>query len=122
VRIRLLGVAEPEDDQAKALLDQELQSQVGKSLLVRLDLPRRRGPDGAVQAYLWLSERQMLNQMLVQEGWALANDSEPFIYQGTFAAGQQEARQKRAGIWSLNAEPPTHHGGHRRRAAGLSAE
>jgi endonuclease YncB( thermonuclease family) len=121
VRIRLLGVAEPGDDQAKALLDQELQRQIGQSLLVRLDEPRRRDADGAVQAYLWLSEQQMLNQMLVQEGWALADDSEPFIYQGAFAAAQREGRQKRAGIWSLT-EPPhvSHRAAHRHRSWGTT--
>jgi len=123
VSVHLLGVAEPDDDMAQALLDQELQSQIGKSLLVRLDLPRRRDPDGTVQAYLWLSEQQMLNQMLVQEGWALADESEPYVFEGAFVLAQRQARQRHAGLWSLNGPPPAHHRAtHRQHPSALTTQ
>ena len=124
VLIRLLGVAEPDDELAQTLLDQQLNSETGNSLLVRLDLPRRRDPDGAVQAYLWLSPRQMLNQNLVQEGWALADESEPYVFEGAFALAERQARQHHAGVWSLTAPPPPkqHRAAHRQRASGVTSD
>lgn len=54
---------------------------------------------GRLLRYVWLNE-QMVNQVLVEQGYAYAVSYPPDVkYQDSLQAAQQEAQEQRAGLW-----------------------
>lgn len=72
---------------------------------VRLGLLASRSPTstrdkyGRLLAYIYLEDRQMLNRVLVEQGFAYADPRFPHPHKEEFQALQDQARRERRGLW-----------------------
>ncbi|MFN3927297.1 MAG: thermonuclease family protein [Pseudanabaenaceae cyanobacterium] len=101
--VRLIGVRAPSPDQApfggeaRARLEQLLPK--GATALVQTDL-QQRSDDDQLLAYVWSGE-QMVNQVLIAEGYTLANVTPPNVqYKELLNNAQSRARLLELGIWN----------------------
>ncbi|MBN1844530.1 MAG: thermonuclease family protein [Sedimentisphaerales bacterium] len=71
-----------------------------RPVTVRLE-PQRgsRGRYGRLLAYLYLSDGSMLNEELIRQGYAYADDRFEHIHRERFRELQHAARQARRGLW-----------------------
>lgn len=114
VRIRLIGVDAPEQDQqpfgtaASAGLASFLP--IGSTVDLEPDVEARDRYD-RVLAYVWL-EGRMLNWLMVRHGWAVPIVFPPNVqYVEFFRAARDLARKEARGLWSVDGfkcEPAAH--------------
>jgi micrococcal nuclease len=103
--VRLIGVRAPSQDQvpfggeARAKLEQILTK--GDQVQVETDLEERNAAD-QLQAYVW-KEKEMINKILIDEGYTLANVNPPNIkYKSLLDNAQSRARILEYGIWNTS--------------------
>jgi micrococcal nuclease len=102
-KVRLIGIDSPEQrqrpygEQARAALLR--MAPPGTALRLEGDVAAT-DPYGRVLAYAWLRS-VLVNEALVQEGWALQYTVPPNVkYADRFGRAQQEARARGRGLWS----------------------
>lgn len=111
--VRLIGVDTPEtvdprkpvqcfgkeaSDNSKALL-------LGKRVRIETDpLVGERDKYNRLLAYVWLDDKQMLNQLLISGGYAheYTYRSQRYKYQDQFKQAEMAARESGAGLWADN--------------------
>src|SRR5437899_2522814 len=121
VRVRLIGVDAPEISRGDRAARQG--EQLGKDVatIVRLGLQAKAAADrlappgtpvrvetdvqthdrsGRLLAYVFLPDGQMVNEELVQRGWAMVLTIPPNVrYAERFVRAQQDARRHHRGLW-----------------------
>jgi micrococcal nuclease len=106
--VRLIGVDTPETHggtqpygpEASDFTRQHLE---GKEVSLELDVEKV-DPYGRLLAYVYLSDGQMFNETLVEEGYAqVATFPSNVKYQERFLEAQREARAANRGLWGLSA-------------------
>ncbi len=103
-KVRLIGIDAPEigqkpwGEEARNFLEGLLKSSDWK---VRLEYDvDRRDKYGRILAYLWTADGKMINLLMAKNGYAMLFTFPPNIkYVNELRAAQQEASNKRAGIW-----------------------
>lgn len=114
-QVRLIGIDAPELDQepwgrrAKRHLKKML-SESNWLVTVELDLDRR-DRYGRLLAYLWDRRGRMINEQMVEAGYAQLYTIPPNVkYAGRLQAAQQRAIRRGAGIWGAKGlrESPRH--------------
>lgn len=121
-RVRLVGVDTPEsvhnpraEKQARSMRDLETVLELGRraraftaSLLrpgmqVRLEFDVQvRDRYGRLLAYVWLPDGRMLNEVLLEEGYATLYTVPPNVkYEDRLRKAQERARVKRRGLWGI---------------------
>lgn len=106
-RVRLIGIDAPELGQepwgrrAKNYLRKLLQE---SDFLVKVELDiQHRDKYGRLLAYLWDKNSNMINYMMVRNGYAMVYTVPPNVkYAELFIEAQKLARQEKRGIWSSN--------------------
>lgn len=122
VRVRLIGIDTPEISRGDRAARQG--AQVGKdtATIVRLGRQAKAAAErlapvrtpvrvetdvqtydrfGRLLAYVFLPDGRMVNEELVQQGWAMVLTIPPNVrYVERFVRAQQDARQHRRGLWS----------------------
>src|SRR5436309_1278252 len=125
VRVRLIGVDAPEISRGDRAARQG--EQLGKDVatIVRLGLQAKAAAErlappgtpvrvetdvqthdrfGRLLAYVFLPDGQMVNEELVQRGWAMVLTIPPNVrYAERFVRAQQDARRHHRGLWSSSA-------------------
>jgi micrococcal nuclease len=103
-RVRLIGIDAPEMGQkswgkkAKKYLETILDSS-GWEVTLEFDVDKR-DKYGRILAYLWTKNREMVNLLMVKNGYAMLFTFPPNIkYVQDFRVAQKEAREKGLGIW-----------------------
>jgi micrococcal nuclease len=93
-------------DRNKALVE-------GKTVFLEKDVSET-DQFGRLLRYVYLEDEQMVNELLVVEGFAQASTYPPDVkYQGRFTAAEQQARDANRGLWgpacapTATAVPPT---------------
>lgn len=112
--VRLIGVDAPEGGQrpwgqrAKRYLRSVLKKHRSR---IRLEFDvERHDRHGRLLAYVRLTDGTLLNERMIRSGYALAYTVPPNVkYADRFAAAQQKARQRRAGLWKYDAFNETPH-------------
>ena len=106
--VRLIGVDTPETHggtqpygpEASDFTRQHLE---GKEVSLELDVEKV-DPYERLLAYVYLSDGQMFNETLVEEGYAQVATFPPNVkYQDRFLKAQREAREANRGLWGLSA-------------------
>jgi len=101
-RVRLVGVDAPDEgaywfSEAK----QHVASQaLGKRVFLRLEPTQTRASDGSLLAYVYLTEKDNLNLLLVRDGHAYADRRTSHSFQSVFDQEEGEARRKGRGLWA----------------------
>lgn len=106
-KVRLIGVDAPEigqkpwGDEAKKHLETLLKSADWK---VRPEFDvERRDKYGRLLAYLWTKDDNMINLLMVKNGYAMLFTFPPNVkHADEFMAAQREARNNKTGIWAEN--------------------
>ncbi len=103
-RVRLIGIDAPEIKQepwgtrAKRHL-KRLINESGGVVYLELDIDRR-DKYGRILAYLWDKNGRMLNQKMLEDGYALLYTVPPNVkYVDILKEAQQKARLNKTGIW-----------------------
>ncbi|MDW8032325.1 MAG: thermonuclease family protein [Aquificaceae bacterium] len=121
VKVRLVGIDTPESSpnpkarreserggrsmeeiirmgkEAKRFTENHLRS--GERVYLEFDL-QRTDRYGRLLAYVWLSDRKMLNELLVREGYAQVYTIPPNVkYQERLLSAQRKAREEGKGLW-----------------------
>ncbi len=103
-KVRLIGIDAPEIKQepwgrmAKKHL-KKLINESGGKVYLEYDLDRR-DKYGRILAYLWDKKGRMLNQRMLEDGYAMLYTIPPNVkYVNILTEAQQKARQNKAGIW-----------------------
>ncbi len=113
--VRLLGIDTPETvdpDQPVQCFGPDATERVGELIGQQVWLetdPSQAGLDayGRMLAYVWLSDDQLVNLQLVEEGYAREYTyDQPYRYQGSFRAAQATAAAAGLGLWAPSACPP----------------
>jgi micrococcal nuclease len=107
-KVRLIGMDTPEvyfgtqpyGPEASAFAEQELD---GKEVSLELDV-QKVDPYGRLLAYVYLSNGEMFNEVLLEEGYAQVATFPPNVnYVDRFLEAQREARAANRGLWGLSA-------------------
>ncbi|MEM8873534.1 MAG: thermonuclease family protein [Planctomycetota bacterium] len=101
VSVRLLGIDTPEPgapggDQATDAVKRVL----GDRVLLDVHGPRTRDKYGRLLAYVYLSESEMLNRLLINEGLAYAYRPKAHAFSRDFGTAEARARKKQLGLWA----------------------
>lgn len=103
-KVRMIGIDAPEIKQepwgrrAKKNL-KKLINESGSIVYLEYDIDRR-DKYGRILAYLWDKKGRMLNQKMLEDGYAVLYTIPPNVrYVNLFTEAQQKARQKKVGIW-----------------------
>lgn len=103
-KVRLIGIDAPEIKQepwgrrAKKHL-KKLINESGGSVHLEYDLDRR-DKYGRILAYLWDKKGRMINQKMIEDGYATVLTIPPNVkYVKRFIEAQQMARKNKAGMW-----------------------
>lgn len=103
-KVRLIGIDAPEIKQepwgrrAKKHL-KKLINESGGSVYLEYDLDRR-DKYGRILAYLWDKKGRMINEKMVEDGYATVLTIPPNVkYVKRFIEAQQMARKNKAGMW-----------------------
>lgn len=110
VRVRLLGVDAPEvahaqDGSLAQAYGEEAKNALALRLpigsLVRLETDRQRYDRyGRTLAYVWDRQGRMVNEWLLDNGWAREKHYRPNLrYRGRLRKAQQRARSRALGLW-----------------------
>jgi len=99
--VRLLGIDMPRPGTPQAAASsRELASRaLGSEFTLRLEPVQTRSADGALLAYLFLSDTDDLNLDLVRDGFAYADRRSPHSLQVQFEQAESDARKKARGMW-----------------------
>ncbi|WP_297211214.1 MULTISPECIES: thermonuclease family protein [Thermodesulfovibrio] len=106
-RIRLIGIDAPELAQepwgrkAKNHLKKLIRE---SSWLVKIELDvQQRDKYGRILAYLWDKNGNMINYMMIRDGYAMVYTIPPNVkYAEKFVEAQRVAREEKRGIWGEN--------------------
>jgi micrococcal nuclease len=103
-RLRLIGIDAPEMRQGKwgHAAKKRLKNLIGRSshsVNLELDIEHR-DKYGRLLGYIWSSDGSMLNEQMVEEGYAVLYTVPPNVrYSDRFIRAEKKARGKRLGIW-----------------------
>jgi micrococcal nuclease len=104
-KVRLIGIDAPEmgqrpwGEEAKRYLESILQNSKWK-VRVEFDVEKT-DQYGRVLAYIWTSDKGLINLMMIKSGYAMLYTVPPNVkYAEEFRKAQAEARKKRLGMWS----------------------
>jgi micrococcal nuclease len=106
-RVRLIGMDTPEvyfgtqpyGPEASAYAKQQLD---GEEVNLELDV-QKIDPYGRLLAYVYLPDREMFNEVLLEEGYAQVATFPPNVkYVDRFLEAQREARAANRGLWALS--------------------
>lgn len=110
-RVRLLGVNTPEVSHRKKFVEafgkdaSEFTRRMVEGKLVRIeaDLPAsKKDKHSRIFAYVFLEDGTHLNAEIIRQGYGFAESSwPPLKYEYEFRRLEQEAREKRRGLWAL---------------------
>ena len=110
-RVRLLGVNTPEVNHPKKAVEafgkeaSEFTQRMVEGKLVRLetDLPASANDKHSrIRAYVFLQDGTHLNAEIIRQGYGFAvSGRTPLKYEYEFRRLEQEAREKRRGLWAL---------------------
>ncbi|HET91832.1 MAG TPA: nuclease, partial [Chloroflexi bacterium] len=100
--VRLIGIDAPEGRQEFGDRAREHVAALCRGQRLRLEFDEeRRDRYGRLLAYVYLPDSQMLNELLVAQGYAQVMTIPPNVrYADRFQAAQQKARAQRRGLWS----------------------
>ncbi|MBF0505726.1 MAG: thermonuclease family protein [Nitrospirae bacterium] len=103
-RIRLIGIDAPElkQEQWGRLAKKHLKKIVSENCwVVNIEFDvQQRDRDGRLVAYLWNKKGELINEKLLESGYAVLSSSPPNMkYADRLAAAVEKARSERAGIW-----------------------
>ncbi|MEM5821435.1 MAG: thermonuclease family protein [Candidatus Aenigmatarchaeota archaeon] len=118
-KVRLIGVDAPESrynqrvEKQRSLGDREMVINLGKEakrfvegvlkkeMRVRLEFDvQTHDRYGRLLAYVWLPNGEMLNELILREGYAMLLTVPPNVkYQDRFQRAFREAREKERGLW-----------------------
>jgi micrococcal nuclease len=111
-RVRLWGIDTPEiakpdaatPDEPYAREATDLTRRLAQDQPVTLTLEPQRVRDrfGRLLAYVTLPDGTALNEQLLREGLATADDRWPHTHQTRYGLLQEQARKQRLGLWGLN--------------------
>lgn len=108
--IRLLGSVAPDPRDHHACFAAEASAEAGRLLagqtvrIVADPRPGRVDADGRLLVYVWLTSGRMLNDVLVEGGFAReATGADPYLYRANFARSEELARREGRGLWSPGA-------------------
>lgn len=109
-KVRLIGIDAPEIKQepwgrrAKKHLKKLINESDG-SVYLEYDLDRR-DKYGRILAYLWDKKGRMINEKMIEDGYAMVFTIPPNIkYVKRFTNAQQRARQNKSGMWGKGGSP-----------------
>ena len=104
-KVRLIGIDAPEmgqkpwGEEAKRYLESILQNSDWK-VRVEFDVEKT-DQYGRVLAYIWTTDRRLINLMMIKSGYAMFYTVPPNVkYAEEFGKAQAEARKERLGMWS----------------------
>jgi endonuclease YncB( thermonuclease family) len=99
--VHLVGIAAPEEGSyGSAEARQALVSRAeGKDVLLRLEPTQTRDPGGALLALVYPADADDLNIDLIREGSAYAERRRSYSMQPQFEQAENEARQRKRGLW-----------------------
>jgi micrococcal nuclease len=104
-KVRLIGIDAPEmgqkpwGEKAKKHLDTLLSSS-GRKVKLEYDVEKK-DKYGRILAYLWTTNGEMINLLMLKNGYAMLFTFPPNVkHVNEFRAAQREARDGRLGIWS----------------------
>jgi micrococcal nuclease len=106
-RVRLVGIDAPELKQdpwgrASARHLKELISKNDWIVYLELDIEQR-DKYGRLLGYLWSKDKQLINEKMILDGYAVAYTIPPNVkYAERFIEAQKSARTRKTGIWSKN--------------------
>jgi endonuclease YncB( thermonuclease family) len=72
---------------------------LGAEVTLRLEQPQTRSEDGALLAYLFLTDTDNLNLDLIRDGQAFADRRVPHAFKAQFEQAEADARRKGRGMW-----------------------
>lgn len=106
-KVRLIGIDAPEIGQkpwgenAKEHLETLLSSS-GWKVTMEFDVDKR-DKYGRMLAYLWTSKREMINLLMIKDGYAMLFTFPPNVkHTNELRDAQREARDRERGIWAEN--------------------
>lgn len=110
-RVRLWGINTPErgrqgrpaETGAEAATERTQELALGQRVTLRLEPHRLRGQYGRLLAYVVLADGTILNERLLSEGLARADDRWPHREVDRYAQLQRQAQREGRGLWF---EPP----------------
>lgn len=103
-RVRYIGVDAPESTTRQECFGREA-TRFNRTLVegqtVRLERDvSETDRYGRLLRYVYLSNGEMVNEVIIREGYALARSFPPDVkYQDRFREAEREAKQKRRGLW-----------------------
>lgn len=102
-RVKMLGVQIPASFKERA--DTFTRSELFRGVPVRLE-PDQLTTDGVnLLAYVYLPEGQMLNSLLIEQGYAEYSGKSPNVkYEKFFLSLESKAKKKGMGLWGQNKE------------------
>lgn len=99
--VRLIGVRAPADAaHAETAIAWLRDACAGHAVRVSYDHARRAGPDGVAECYVYLDDGRMLNEMIIESGFAKADTSRAHELSDWFARLEGHAKKKSAGVWA----------------------
>ncbi len=103
-RVRLIGSDAPELEQEPwgRPAKRQLRKLIGESSwVVNVEFDsQQRDSDGRLLAYIWNKKGELINEKLIEGGFAVLNTLPPNVkYIDRLAAAQKKAQSARAGIW-----------------------
>lgn len=103
-KVRLIGIDAPEiaqkpwGEKAGAYLETLLSSS-GRKVTLEFDIDKR-DKYGRILAYLWTTNGEMINLLMLKSGYAMLFTFPPNVkYVNELRAAQREARDRKLGIW-----------------------
>lgn len=101
VSVRLIGIDTPERDapggtEATAAVN----AVIGERVLLDVHGPGTRDKYGRLLAYIYLTDNQMLNRKLIDDGLAYAYRPKAHAFAREFASAEARARGKELGLWA----------------------
>ena len=101
-RVRLIGIDAPDEGIYWAAESrQHLSTQAtGRRVTLRLEPTQTRASDGSLLAYVYLTEKDNLNLLMVRDGHAYADRRTGHSFQSVFDQEEAEARRKTRGLWA----------------------
>jgi len=100
-RLRYIGMDTPERDEAGYSTATRRNRQLVGSGVIYLEKDvSETGPYGRLLRYVYLPDGRMVNEILVEEGWAKAATYPPDVkYADRFRAAERAAREAKRGFW-----------------------
>jgi endonuclease YncB( thermonuclease family) len=101
IRVRLVGVAAPQGTEHWARESQQALARRldGRDALLRLETTQTRSADGAVLAYVRLTDLDGVNLEMIRDGEAYVDPRVAHSLKNQFEQAESDARKKRRGLW-----------------------